>query len=204
MSGEDVEADGGRFVGGVNEHYVADSALRDDAQDAVYQVTVWIKHGQTFTALDILADEIEKQCAFARAARPDQVQVPGALFRGQPNVTRDAGVRVLTQQESRGRTHRRLALSHDALELHRPNCRRRQMHETGEFTQGENHPAPVRLPATDILLVKPGLIAVIYERDQLVAAGTGKHAKRCCEVAGNGPSLVKLPGPGREADDGGK
>ena len=56
-------------------------AWRNDAQNAVNQIAVRVKHGHAFAVFNVLPDEIEKQRAFAGAARPDDMAYAGCAVR---------------------------------------------------------------------------------------------------------------------------
>ena len=66
MSREDIESDRELLIGGIDEYDVVNSTGGNNAKNAVDQITMGIKQGDTFSVFDVLADEVEKERGLSR------------------------------------------------------------------------------------------------------------------------------------------
>ena len=143
----------------------------NDAENLVNQIAVRIEHGHAFTVFNVLPDEIEKQRGFAGAACADDVGMPHALFGGQPDFNRFAGMVVVAKQQTllpdNGRC--RLGLGRLPLKNGRADGTGRQMDKADQLVAVEQHPRAPGLAAQHVLNVFLERVIVVMKRDEFVA-----------------------------------
>src|SRR5262249_45249249 len=97
---KDIKSDRVFLIRGIEQNNIADPLPWHDAQDAIYQVTVWIEDGEARASLNVRANEVEKQSALTRAACTNKMHVTDSLFRHQRNGCPDPSMLVFPQKHT--------------------------------------------------------------------------------------------------------
>src|SRR5438477_1068525 len=85
MGRENIKSNRILFIRWINKNHIFDTCRRNDSQNLVHQIAVWVENSDSVAILDVLADEVVQECGFARSRNSDDVRVTHPLLVGDSN-----------------------------------------------------------------------------------------------------------------------
>src|SRR4051812_40098647 len=125
MSRENVKTDGEFLIRWVHVNHIIEAVLRNNAENPINEGAMRVEESYPLPAFDVLANQVEEQCAFSSAGRAKDVHVANARFRGEADFDCFASMGVVPQENSiclPGNLRSGLCFLPIAEEYRRPNC----------------------------------------------------------------------------------
>src|SRR5260221_239240 len=148
MRGENVQPNGMAFIRWIEHNYILPPLRGNDAENRIHKIAVRIENRHSFTTLDVLFDEIEKQRGLARAGCADDMGVTHPMLWREKDLASRSRVSVRAEKKSATSTeHFRRGIRPlcFASEFARGRCRGRR-EERHQLLHVEQHPATPALP----------------------------------------------------------
>ena len=185
MRGEDIEADGRFFIGGINDDHFFEAFAGNEVEQLVRKIAVRVQQTAAEPILDVLADAVEEERRFAVAGAADDVRVPDTMIHFQPHGRLLAGV-VIDAEQQIGllcERHRcRASGAGIATQLGADDGGRGQMHEARQFLRIQQHASAAALPSKHVLFMGVRRILPRGKRHQLVPADLRKRPQAGSDV----------------------